>query len=166
MSFLKSKGAQILPLIILLLSLFAWVAQDRLSAKDPKHYLGEKNCAGCHKKEYEIWLASAHAKAYETLPPQKREELPCLWCHATDARDNFKRFQVKSVSCEACHGLGSVYTLAAFTEGFAEYHKARLKKQDPSVCLSCHTKERTPAIKGFDYESALKKIKHWADKTE
>jgi hypothetical protein len=136
----------------------------RVAAKDLKKYLGEKNCASCHKKEYEIWLKSAHAKAYEKLSMEKREDITCLWCHSTDARDNFKALTLKSVSCEACHGLGTLYTTGSMTDNFAEYHKSRLKKQDESVCLGCHTKARTPAVTDFDYQASLEKIKHWENK--
>ena len=143
-----------------------------ISAIETKQYQGASACGDCHKKQYELWLKTAHAKAFDVLPEPKKSDLTCLWCHSTDGRDNFKSFKLKGVQCEACHGAGISYSYGVASEGFVEAHKKRLRKQDDTVCIDCHSKDRTPSVGIFNYSEKIQKIKHWekkdksAEKTE
>ncbi len=157
------------------------VAQDKAARK----YVGVKACAPCHKteksgKQFDIWQASKHAKAFVTLTEAKAAEIAkakgltkpasespeCLQCHTiADAKDVDKTFDVKDgVQCEECHGAGSGYkTMAimkdkakAIANGLAEY------KDDAAIekkCRTCHN-EKSPTFKDFKFQDMWAKIKH------
>ena len=96
-------------------------------------YVGAKVCSECHKKSYDKWLTTGHARATETLkvgrkdqkgPWVKRMDDPeCIACHTTgwdtgrgDPKDYFRfktGFESEAVTphltgnqCENCHGPG------------------------------------------------------------
>ena len=131
---------------------------------ETKKYVGAKVCGECHKKEYALWTAGPHAKAYDRLNADQKNDLTCLWCHATDARENFRSFKMAGVQCEACHGSGAQYSSGSMAENFAETHKSGLKKIDETVCIDCHTRDRAPSILSFNYTKKLELIKHWKTK--
>ncbi len=170
-------------LILLVLSFFTLgiIAQD----SQPK-YIGVKNCKMCHisKKSgeaYNIWAASAHAKAYQTLAtpeakeiakkndiedPQKSEK--CLKCHVTGygqpAADFEKSYSMEEgVTCEACHGPGSEYNsikvMKQITAGEVDGAKFGLVIPDAALCKKCHNEE-SPTFKGFDFEKFATQIAH------
>jgi len=81
----------------------------------------------------------------------------CAACHSTDLRKNFEletrtyhtTFSEIDVSCEACHGPGSVHVQLArqkslFWDRRLGYGLPRLKSADPSVeiqaCAPCHSR--------------------------
>ena len=105
-----------------------------ISQEAPKHkYVGVAVCAPCHKGEkkgkmFEIWQASKHAKAYETLKTEEAKKIAqekgikvppyeapeCLKCHVTGygaPKEAFlEKFKIEDgVQCETCHGPGSDY---------------------------------------------------------
>src|SRR5262249_14310368 len=46
------------------------------------HFVGAQVCQRCHAPEYEQWLTTDHAKAWQTLVDAKREATPeCVTCH-------------------------------------------------------------------------------------
>jgi hypothetical protein len=132
-----------------------------LQALQIKNYMGAGQCGHCHEKQYEIWKKGPHAGAFKSLPASKRENINCLWCHATDARDNFSSYKLKGVQCESCHGVESEAGFSFKSSGFIEKHKRTLKVQNKKICIDCHSEERTPSIEPFKYEEKLKLIKHW-----
>jgi hypothetical protein len=93
-------------------------------------YVGSKACAKCHAQEYQTWLQSRHAGAYQTLsanpkshPPHNRQfDGECIVCHTTgfgyrtgfrdrlaDLTDADKSKHLFGVGCENCHGPGSLH---------------------------------------------------------
>jgi hypothetical protein len=87
-------------------------------------YVGSEACKKCHKREYEIWKASPHARAYQTLTQAKRPALrqfdgECVICHTTgfDHADGFTGAQTTphllDNGCENCHGPGSLHVAEA-----------------------------------------------------
>ena len=146
-------------------------------------YVGVKKCSMCHKGEkkgkmLEIWQASGHAKAFETLgtpaakevakkagldgDPQKSDE--CLVCHVTghgEAKGVFlKAFKVEEgVQCEACHGAGSAYQKMSIMKDEAKFKANGGVVPDEKLCKTCHN-EKSPTYKAFDYASFYKKIEH------
>ena len=155
-----------------------------------KHkYVGVAKCKMCHKgakkgRQYEIWKASKHAKAYETLKSEESKKIAqkkglkvppyeapeCLKCHVTgygaDKSLFMKSFKIEDgVQCEACHGPGSDYRKMKIMK---DRKKAIEKGLDPiSVsdgsaekwCRRCHNEE-SPVFKGFNFKEMWAKIAH------
>ncbi len=181
---------------LLILLLVPLVLGYLISQETPKHkYVGVAVCAPCHKGEkkgkmFEIWQASKHAKAYETLkteqakkvaeakgikvPPHEAPE--CLKCHVTGygaPKEAFlERFKIEDgVQCEACHGPGSDYKTLKVMQNREEAIKNGLVLvlvEDGSaekLCKTCHN-EQSPTFKGFDFKKAWAEIAHPLPKAE
>jgi hypothetical protein len=172
---------------LLLVAALAWVVQasgeEAKKAEEEAHgYIGALSCKGCHKSEakgdqYGKWLASPHAKAYETLLTEESkkitaemgieaapEEAPkCLKCHVTawdaDAELLGKKYdKTEGVSCESCHGPGADWKIThmkdvekAMTQGMIH--------PDEALCLTCHNEE-SPTYKEFKFEEAMAEVAH------
>jgi hypothetical protein len=149
-------------------------------------FVGSKKCKVCHKKEdvgnqYGQWQKTAHAHAYQTLGSDKAKEKAktlgiddpqkspkCLKCHITafpvmDDLANQKITLEEGVSCESCHGAGSLYkkkkTMKGIAEGKIDRATVGLTKPDETVCKKCHNSDN-PFDNGFDFETAYKEIAH------
>jgi uncharacterized protein with PIN domain len=127
-------------------------------------YVGTKKCKTCHKskkagKQYVIWQASKHSKAYETLKTKEADEISmkkdkkkaiendnCLKCHAPQHNVNAKLFGKKfkiedGVQCETCHGPGSKYAKMKTMKNKEKAIAAGLKLYDDpakELCIKCH----------------------------
>lgn len=124
-------------------------------------YIGAQNCRNCHKKAYEIWIRSSHARAQDHLPRGKKDALECLFCHATDAYRNLTRYTQVNVQCEACHGPGALHMKL-----MVEKQKDRLKNRglepvNQQSCTRCHSNIRSSKLLPFDYQKGLVAIRHW-----
>lgn len=147
-------------------------------------YVGVKKCKMCHKgtkkgKIYETWLASKHAKAFETLAnaesqkiakekgikgsPQEAKE--CLQCHVTGYGKPAMATLTKTegVSCEACHGPGSSYKsmkiMKQIAAGKVKGEKYGMVTPDETNCKTCHN-PKSPTYKEFKFDEMYKKIEH------
>jgi hypothetical protein len=153
------------------------------AAKPVPKYVGVKACASCHKSkatgnQVEAWKATAHALAFLTLGTEAAREVAkkaglagdprtspqCVACHTTAAgvprvriQDDFDASQ--GVQCEACHGPGSEYSKIQHMIKHETALELGLVIPDVKTCKRCHNAE-SPTFKGFDYASALKKIRH------
>ena len=134
-------------------------------------YVGAAKCKMCHKAEYEAWKGSPHAGAYETLEAADREKEECVTCHVTGHGQPAAASAVlEGVQCEACHGPGSLYkspkimSKSKYKEDPDGMHQmsldAGLLVPNEKTCRGCHN-EKSADFKGFNYEEALAKIKHW-----
>jgi hypothetical protein len=158
---------------------------------DKAQYIGAAKCKMCHVSKakgepYTIWANSEHAKAYATLAteaaktvakkagvdgdPQKAAK--CLKCHVTayDAPAAVKAATYKveeGVTCETCHGPGSLYqsmkTMKALDAGTQDAAAVAFNPGDKKVCVKCHNQE-SPTYKPFKVEESWKKIAHPAPK--
>lgn len=155
-----------------------------LFAQDKFLYVGVKKCKTCHKmkkygNQYEVWQKAAHSNALKSLSNKESLEYAkkngiedpakdpkCLKCHSTMATVDKKLIDPKGkltieegVSCESCHGPGSVYK----SNKIMKDHKACLEngliEPTEAVCKECHNKDN-PFHKGFDFKEALKKVQH------
>jgi hypothetical protein len=125
-------------------------------------YVGAEKCRICHAKAYDIWAQGPHARAHQTLPAEKRQELRCLFCHATDVRDDLKGYRLLGVQCEACHGPGAQHVHLATSNDPQDREKPKsLGKTGEANCRECHTDVRSPTLRPFVYDTALEAIKHW-----
>jgi YD repeat-containing protein len=173
---------------------FAVLLSNPAAAEEQHQFVGHKRCKTCHKKEaignqYEIWLDSRHAKAYETLAGEKAREWgakvgvdnpqtndKCIKCHSTahgipDAMVSKNFDRTAGVQCEACHGAGSDYRKKRIMADPAQAIAQGLVPQNEAVCTRCHNDE-SPAWDpqrytlsdgskvGFDYDQATKRIAH------
>ena len=131
-------------------------------------YIGADKCKVCHNKpnkgaQYDKWAEGPHANALESLKGDEKNDPKCLKCHSTAVRvdDSLLAGLDKSegVSCESCHGPGSVYKNA----GIMRNQKLALSKgmilPTEEVCIQCHNEE-SPTFKGFNYDEFVAKISH------
>jgi len=115
-------------------------------------FVGSENCKGCHQKEYEQFMSTSHAHAFDALLQKKRDFVPaCVKCHAVgfgyptgyEIATRQKWFQ--QVGCESCHGPGfdhlrnpSAYSIS--------------KKVEKGRCLVCHDPENSPTFQFSAYK--------------
>ena len=147
-------------------------------------HIGVEKCAKiCHKGEkrgsqLEIWQNSKHSKSFVTLAtpvakevlktlgdegePQKSEK--CLPCHSTGYgldKSNFaETFKIEDgVTCEACHGQGSVYKSISIMKDRKKFLANGGIIPKEKDCLKCHT-EKVHHVKEFNFDEMFKKITH------
>jgi len=111
------------------------------------------SCKRCHQPQYDQWLTTAHATAFETLEEAHQSTNPaCLRCHTACQLelppDGSAPVEValRSVQCESCHGMGTDH---ARDGSYGAISKER--------CLDCHDGENSPE---FDYQSYVSTVAH------
>jgi len=131
-------------------------------------YIGAVKCKMCHNKaekgeQYNKWLASPHAKAMASLKGADAKNPKCLKCHSTAATaDQALVASItveEGVSCESCHGAGSLYKVATTMKDMKLAMSKGLIMPDEKVCKKCHNEE-SPNYKGFNYKEYVAKISH------
>lgn len=142
-------------------------------------YVGAEKCKMCHKGElkgkvWEIWEASAHAKAYQTLVAKgdsSEKKAECVSCHTTgfgqptgfSLADTTVNMALANVGCEACHGPGADYRSMAVMKDKEKAKAAGLIMPTEEACKTCHN-EKSPTFKGFEYAKFYEKIAHQVPK--
>ncbi|MEY4069483.1 MAG: hypothetical protein RL721_97 [Candidatus Eisenbacteria bacterium] len=113
-------------------------AQAQMSAD---HYVGMEVCIRCHQPEYQQWLKTGHAKAWETLVEDKKESTPeCIGCHVVGYKQpgGFQTAddapKLADVQCENCHGMGTQH----------EAYATVPQKVTEATCVSCHNATTSP----------------------
>lgn len=124
-------------------------------------YKGAAYCVECHQDEAKEWSESSHAQAMSD--PEFQEEWEslgapesCLSCHTTGYNAELNDFEVKEVSCEACHGPGDTMQRDASPELCGKCHSGPYPTYEEWVdsgpahgnadCLTCHD-EHTAELK-------------------
>jgi len=165
-------------LIVLMCFVFAMV---NVSIAQDYEYIGAAKCKMCHNKattgtQYDIWAKSTHANALASLSSEKSlayakangiadptKEAKCLKCHSTFHSVNSDLIATltdkEGVSCESCHGPGSVYKSMSIMKDQAQALKNGLVLPTKEVCITCHN-EKNPFHKPFDFATYSKKIAH------
>lgn len=137
-------------------------------------YIGADKCKVCHNKpnkgeQYNKWAADPHAHAMESLKGAEKEDPKCLKCHSTAAAiDNSLNGGIKveeGVSCESCHGPGSVYKSATIMRNRELALSKGMIMPEEKVCRTCHNEE-SPTFKGFNYDEYVARISHDDPTTE
>jgi cytochrome c554/c'-like protein len=152
-------------------------AADTAKAAD---YVGVNKCKMCHMKQYKAFLETKHANALVNLEkadpkavadmagrlkveltgsPAKNDA--CVVCHVTGfhltggypAADSAKTAAVSNMTCEGCHGPGSLHASAPM----AEKKKFINKAVTANLCMQCHTATTSP---NFKYEEYVKRGVH------
>lgn len=124
-------------------------------------YVGTQACIACHANAGAVHNSSRHAHAFATLERKQYHRDPdCLRCHVTGLalpdgyRRSHERPELAQVSCESCHGRGSLHV--------AERQAGRptsgtLTPVTQATCLRCHDRENSPH---FVYDPYWEKIRH------
>lgn len=119
-------------------------------------YLGLSVCQRCHEEQFEAYVSSAHAHAYETLSKQFRHrDANCIGCHSvgygepggfTGVRVIGSTTDLIDVQCEACHGPGTEHS-----------RDGTYNRNAVESCTRCHTPEQDST---FDFEKDWALIAH------
>ncbi len=130
------------------------------SRADRSDFTGAKACATCHKKQYQSWAKTAHARATARLG--KRTERKCLACHSTGEAPAGRAY-FPGVQCEACHGGGAGYQADDIMRNKTLARAVGLRdlstpEKRAALCNSCHS--ASTKLKPFDAAKAWDKIKH------
>jgi len=165
--------------IVFVILIASWgLAQEKGTFK----YIGAEKCKMCHNtaksgKQYDIWAASGHAKAYTTLATEKSKTIAkglgienpqtsekCLTCHVTafavDAKlKDTTLTLIEGIGCEECHGPGSSYKKMTIMKDRTQALANGMLIPDEKTCLRCHN-EKSPTYKPFKYLERLKEIAH------
>jgi len=156
-----------------------FIAGSSLTAQD---YIGSAKCKMCHNKsttgaQYKVWAAGPHAKSWDALNSEKgkayadkhgiadpAKDPKCISCHTTygsiDQNLNASLKLQEGVSCESCHGPGSMYKSASVMKDQAKSIAKGLIVPDEKLCAKCHTDNKYHDQKPFVYAEALKQIAH------
>lgn len=152
--------------LILLMGIALFIGSAAI-AQDFK-YIGATKCKTCHNKpdkgeQYNKWAAGPHANAMKSLKGDEAKDPKCLSCHSTaaaiDSKLNAGIKVEEGVSCESCHGPGSVYKNAAIMKKRELSMEKGLILPEEKVCKQCHN-EKSPTFKGFNYKEYVAKISH------
>lgn len=152
--------------LIFLLGL-AIIFSSTVIAQDFK-YVGATKCKMCHNKpekgdQFAKWAASPHAKAMSVLKGDEAKNPKCIKCHSTAASVDAGMLAgipvEEGVSCESCHGPGSIYKSATIMKNMELAMSKGLVMPTEKVCKKCHNEE-SPNYKGFNFAEYSKKIAH------
>jgi hypothetical protein len=169
-----------LPKKTLLIVCIAFFAGSAVLAQNFK-YIGAAKCKMCHIKpdkgeQYNKWLAGPHAGAMKTLANEESKKIAaakgiadpttdpaCIKCHSTVGHiDQSLVAGIKideGVSCESCHGPGSMYKSASIMKNLELAMKNGLILPTEEVCKKCHNKE-SPTYKPFNFAEKAAMIAH------
>jgi hypothetical protein len=121
-------------------------------------FVGAESCKACHPEAFAAWRTSKHARAFETLSPQQKNDARCASCHAPDLRDQ----RVVGVTCEACHGGGQYYSPRYVMKDPELARLVGLVDPSERQCRSCHDAS-SPSLRPFEFAQKLKLIDHWSE---
>lgn len=152
---------------------------DKLKLPDPPGgpFVGVETCGECHKKAFNHWKDTGHAKATDTLlhgRGTEKEWVPrqfdpeCLSCHVTGWEpQQMKRFESGYFSledskhlfgqqCENCHGPGGKHTEIerAFAADSKSVSKDELENLREAVRRSVKTAEKKVCAQCHDPENS------------
>ena len=112
----------------------------------------------CHSPVYKSWVETKHASAFKALADKQSDKnAECIVCHVTgynltggypENADN-----LKNVTCEGCHGPGSLHMSAKKDDK----KKMINGKPGEKLCRSCHNEKQSPK---FNFEEYSKKGIH------
>lgn len=171
--------------LVLAAGLTAALAGGTVTEEKVLRYVGLAQCKMCHQSDtygdqYNIWRKGPHARAFDTLSEFKslakaaelgiedpQADARCLRCHVTgwEAPDSLKTAVRHSngVTCEACHGPGSLYYRPAVKRsvcaGKIDPQSVGLILSDEAICRRCHN-EDNPFHEPFDFEEFKAQICH------
>ena len=157
-----------------------FLAGGALMAQNFK-YIGAAKCKMCHMKpakgeQYNVWMKGPHAGAMKTLSNEESKKIAsekgiadpttdpaCIKCHSTVGHIDAKLVagikMSEGVSCESCHGPGSMYKGASVMKNRELALTKGMILPTEEVCKKCHNPE-SPTYKPFNYEEKAAIIAH------
>ncbi len=125
-----------------------------VESADSSSQYSPETCKTCHSAEYKSWQKTEHARAVRTLADKNRMIGECLQCHSETYRKS-KLAPIHSnkpmgIECATCHSN----VLPHGADGPANSVR---RKIGSTICITCHTNERSPY---YDARSYLSKIVH------
>ncbi len=139
--------------------------RNPIDAAPGAKFVGADACKKCHPKAFDVWYASGHARAFESLEkdekPNTQYDVECVSCHTTGFELNSgwvsaeETPNLKGNQCENCHGPASRHVENPDNRDFrkAIHLTAQLAEKNHS-CLQCHDEDNSPK---FEFE------KYWAE---
>jgi hypothetical protein len=122
------------------------VEAKKAAGLDPdKDYCQDPACLACHTTGY------GTPTGYPAPPAEGAE-----WTEEEKTRAALN----EGVTCEACHGPGSLY--GPYKKDHKEFKHAEIRALGALVpvtaehCTDCHDKSKSPTVKDFDFEKARK----------
>ena len=123
-------------------------------------YVGSAKCKMCHKGRYEMWAKTKHSKVKPPTPDEKTGEKPSdeeIARRVTAFDPATKQGAEDGVTCEMCHGPGSLHLKASKDQRKATIFNPTEDAPNPSVqfsvCAQCHARYTLPTCerwsKGF-----------------
>ncbi len=157
-----------------ILFLFALIVSVGFSASAQTYkYIGAAKCKMCHNKpdkgaQFATWEAGPHAKAMDALKGDEKNDATCLKCHSTAGSvDSGLLAGMKTdegVSCESCHGPGSMYKSAAIMKNKTMALSKGMIEPTEETCKACHLGEKpdghVAAKKAWNFDEFVKVIAH------
>lgn len=108
-------------------------------------------CGNCHADIQASWRGTAHADAFQTLPPSAADF--CKSCHTVSANGNQTTGQAgfdatkdpiyHDVQCESCHGPGLEH-VRAVGQGRIVRPLAKMSVAGEGTCAECHSGNHHP----------------------
>ena len=133
------------------------VEQTTLLPSD-RPFQGGATCIPCHEQAYSQWRETPHARAFQALVNDEKQDHPaCLGCHTTGYGQNTGYRNVRetahltNVQCEICHRVSATHLQQP------EHIVGSGTKVSESLCVTCHTPAQSP---DFHYEEAVEKVNH------
>jgi len=136
-------------------------------------YVGANQCKMCHNKpekgaQYAQWQKSAHSQAYAKLDDAGKKNAECLKCHSTAGSvDKSLLASIKvdeGVSCESCHGPGSMYKTASVMKDKTLAMSKGMTAPNEATCKVCHLGKKpeghAEAKKPWNFAEFSKTIAH------
>ena len=146
------------------------------------HFVGAETCKDCHTKAWDVWSASRHAHATESLvkaTPPRQFDAECISCHAVgwNPQEFFpyvsgfesleKTPHLAGNSCENCHGPGGAHVAAEAGDSAAlrdeqrQLMKLPLADAKSHFCQKCHDLDNSPEFNKPDaFEHYWAEIEH------
>jgi hypothetical protein len=158
---------------------------DGLRKPGQATYVGSEKCKTCHEHAYDVWKASRHSHAYDTLvtrakrPSNRQYDPECIVCHTvgfgyqTGYVNETRTPHLKNVGCESCHGPGSVHVANPNNTEWQRrmnpwkyLPKAKRKDAIDQSCQKCHDIDNdvTWIHGGFEKKWEPEKIAHYTPK--
>ncbi len=142
--------------LLFALSLFPFGAALPASAlAQSAQFVGPETCKACHPRAHEAWQRSAHARSTRSLSDAQMAQPRCTACHAPEASQG----RGASVSCESCHGAGSLYAKEHVMKDRELSRLVGLEMPTEKTCARCHD-ARAPALTRFNFVERKARIDH------